>query len=79
MQPHTHTHTHTQVRALAIEAVNWLRRIQELAPMHKRQIESTLLSIDVENPGEVADLAACFTTASAADLQRVIEVFDFRV
>jgi len=68
-----------EIKAYHSEIIATIRDIMKLAgSMYKEQLYQLFQNANVSEPGEIADLAAAFTSADADKLQDVLETLDIK-
>ncbi|MGQ0656881.1 MAG: endopeptidase La [Chromatiales bacterium] len=60
-------------RAYALAIINMIRELLPLNPLYKEQLKAFLERFNVENASPLTDFAALLTSASASELQQVLE------
>ena len=62
-----------EIRAYALAIVNIIRELLPLNPLYKEQLKAFLERFNVEDASPLTDFAAILTSASASELQQVLE------
>src|SRR5262249_42965971 len=67
-----------ELKAYAMAIISTLKELSQMSPIHMEAIKIYLQRSSMDDPGKVADFAANLTSASAAELQDVLETFSVR-
>lgn len=67
-----------ELKAYAINIVTVIKELLKLNPLFKEELQVFLGHSDFTEPGRLADFAVALTTASAAELQEILESFEIQ-
>jgi len=67
-----------ELKAYAMAVLGTLKQLVQLNPLQVESIRMYLNRSSLDDPGRLADFSANLTTASADELQQVLETFDIR-
>lgn len=67
-----------EIKAYSISVVKSIKQLVELNPLHKEELSLFMQHTDLSEPGRLADIAAALTTASADELQEILETVNVR-
>ncbi|MDP7158518.1 MAG: AAA family ATPase, partial [SAR324 cluster bacterium] len=62
-----------EIKAYSISIINLIKELVQLNPLFKEELGLLVGHINLKEPGTLSDFAASMTTASGADLQKVLE------
>ncbi len=65
-----------ELKAYAVSIIQEIKELVQLNPLFKEELNMFLSRSNLNEPGRLADFAASMTTATAAELQEVLETFD---
>ncbi len=65
-----------ELKAYAVSIIQEIKELVKLNPMFKEELSMFLSRSNLNEPGRLADFAASMTTATAAELQDVLESFE---
>jgi ATP-dependent Lon protease len=64
-----------ELKAYSVSVIQALKELLELNPLHKEELSMFMSRSSLAEPGRLADFSAALTTASAIDLQEILETF----
>jgi len=67
-----------ELKAYALSIISAIKELVQLNPLHKEELSLFLSQTKLVEPGRLADFAAAMTTASAEELQDVLETVSIR-
>ena len=67
-----------ELKAYSINIITTIKELLKLNPLFKEELQIFLGHSDFTEPGKLADFAVALTTASRADLQKVLSTFDLQ-
>jgi ATP-dependent Lon protease len=70
--------TSDELKAYSISIIDSIKELVKLNPLFKEGLTLVLDKINVNNPGTLADFSASMTTASSAELQKILETHNIR-
>lgn len=65
-----------ELKAYAVSIIHEIKELVQLNPVFKEELNMFLSRTNLNEPGRLADFAASMTTATATELQEVLEAFD---
>ncbi len=65
-----------ELKAYAVSVIHEIKELVQLNPVFKEELNMFLSRSSLNEPGRLADFAASMTTATATELQEVLEAFD---
>ena len=67
-----------ELKAYAVAIINNIKELTKLNPLFKEELSIFLTRANLNEPGRLADFAAAMTTASATELQDILETLSIR-
>lgn len=67
-----------ELKAYSITVVQSLKELIKLNPLHKEELSLFMTKSSLSDPGPLADFSAALTTASASELQEILETVSIR-
>jgi ATP-dependent Lon protease len=67
-----------EIKAYSLAIIDSIKELIQLNPLYKEGLSLILDKFNVNNPGLLADFAASMTTATGAELQRILETRSIR-
>jgi ATP-dependent Lon protease len=67
-----------ELKAYSLSVIGAIKELIQLNPLHKEELGLFLSQSNLNDPGRLADFAAALTTASAAELQDILETVSIR-
>jgi len=71
----TEMQENTELKAYSVSVIQALKELLELNPLHKEELSLFMSRSSLAEPGRLADFSAALTTASATEMQEILETF----
>ena len=67
-----------ELKAYSVTVIKSIKKLVQLNPLHKEELSLFMSHSNLHEPGRLADIAAALTTASASELQEILETLSIR-
>jgi len=67
-----------ELKAYSVTVIKSIKKLVQLNPLHKEELSLFMSHSNLHDPGRLADIAAALTTASASELQEILETLSIR-